>query len=1170
MTSDFGKYQLVRRLASGGMGEVYLARAPGARGFEKKVVLKRVLPHLAEEKEFLELFLDEARIAASLNHPNVAQIFDLGEVDGSWFLTMEYVPGRDLRRVLARVQERGARTLPLGLTLRIISDAAAGLDYAHKARDPDGRPLRIVHRDVSPHNVLVGFDGGVKLIDFGVAKAANRLQQTGTGLLRGKFPYMSPEQVEGVELDGRADVFSLGIVFWEVLTGTRLFRAASDAATVRLVAEARVEAPSRVNPDVPAEVDALCLRALARDPDRRYPDAGAMRLALEDCLFRQRLPGSAMHLEAFMRGQFADDEELSDEGPSASAAPAEASVATRALGPTRQGRVGSAGTAPPEPETQATVSVRTQALLLELVGRKTNLAVPQTRFIGRRAELDALSRRFDQGARLVTLTGPGGTGKTRLANGYAESRLGSMGHHGGAWWCDLTEAEDTEGILHAVGRALKVPLSPGRSTAELVQQLAAAIARMGEVLLVFDNLEQVVPHAAATVGEFLQQAEQARFLATSRERLGLPGEVLFEVPPLDEQDAVALFLDRAQKVRPGYAPGDEDRDAIREIVRQLDGLPLAIELAAARMGVLSPAQLAQRLPRRFELLKGQDPTKTPRQATLKGAIDWSWRLLQPWEQSALAQLAAFRGGFSLEAAEAVVSLEPWPQAPWVLDVVHTLQAKSLVRTTSPPSRPDEVRFGLLESIRAYAVEKLRDADGEAAAWARHADHYLPLGLALARAADGPDGLDALDRLQLERDNLLQAFQRAVEWKEVDPDWARRAVQAVVALAPLMLTRGPFSAQLAMFDAALHKAQGTRVDPLLLARAHSERGRARQMRGRFAESIDDFRRALELLGAQATDEARGEQGRLYHFIANAERLLGQKQKAEEGFRRALDVLRSVSDRHGEARALGGLASLEQELGAVEDASRHYQRALAILRDVGDRRFEGVVLGNLGALEQDRGRVEEARARYDEALAIHQQVGNRRSEGVVLANLGALHRDAGRPHEARAHYRRAVSIHREVGDRRFWAIGLCALAGLEHEAGALSDAQLKYEQALEVFREVGDRGFEGLGMALLAAVLADLKDGRTAARCLQAAHKRLDEAGDEALSGALEVLQAHVAMAAAEGVSPAEAEQLRQAARARLEAVHAPMADGGPSLAQSSAHVRDALRCLSRRHPEAPVP
>lgn len=304
MAVPFGKYQLLRKIASGGMGQVFLALERGA-GFERLVVLKLILPHLAEDEDFLEMFLDEARLVARLAHPNLITILDLSEIDGRHCLAMEYVQGDDVRRLDKFARTQG-RSLPVGLVLRIIAEAAAGLHYAHQARDPQGQPLRLVHRDVSPQNILVGFDGGVKVIDFGVAKAAGSASHTATGVLKGKYPYMSPEQANGMPVDARSDLFALGVVLWELLTNRRLFKGESDLMTLRLVRDCQVPPPSQLNPKLPPGLDALVLKALAPTPEGRFPDCGAFRLAIEDYILQYQLPASNAHLSAWLRELYAE------------------------------------------------------------------------------------------------------------------------------------------------------------------------------------------------------------------------------------------------------------------------------------------------------------------------------------------------------------------------------------------------------------------------------------------------------------------------------------------------------------------------------------------------------------------------------------------------------------------------------------------------------------------------------------------------------------------------------------------------------------------------------------------------------------------------------------------------------------------------------------------------
>ncbi|HLU66195.1 MAG TPA: serine/threonine-protein kinase [Kofleriaceae bacterium] len=276
----FGRYELLRRIAHGGMAELFAARMSGAGGFEKTVALKRILPELAGDRQFVAMFLDEARIAATLNHPNVVQVYDIDSVDGQYYISMEYLRGLDLGVVTKALRAR-QRTLPLPLALRIIMDVASGLHHAHEKRDVHNRPLGIIHRDVSPRNVFLTEDGVVKLVDFGIAKARDRLAVTRTGTVKGKFPYMAPEQIAEHAIDRRADVFSLGVLLWEVTCGRRLFTGATDYVVLRKILHQPVPRPSEVVPGYPPALERIVMRALARDPDQRTASAEALRGELE-------------------------------------------------------------------------------------------------------------------------------------------------------------------------------------------------------------------------------------------------------------------------------------------------------------------------------------------------------------------------------------------------------------------------------------------------------------------------------------------------------------------------------------------------------------------------------------------------------------------------------------------------------------------------------------------------------------------------------------------------------------------------------------------------------------------------------------------------------------------------------------------------------------------------
>ncbi len=289
----FGRYQLLEKIAAGGMAEVYRARMRGEEGFEKIVAIKRILPHMADNDDFITMFIDEAKLAAQLTHNNIIHIYDLGKEDAYHYIAMEYVEGKDLRSILKTASEKGF-PLPVDLALFIASKVANALDYAHRRMGLDGKELNLVHRDVSPQNVLISFEGDIKLCDFGIAKAATKVQQTQAGALKGKLQYMSPEQAWGKKVDRRTDIFSLGIVLFEMLAGERLFSGDTDLTILEQVRDARSEAPSLKNPEVPKKVDQIVLKALAKNPQDRYQNASEMEKDINSVLYSfQPAPGPA-------------------------------------------------------------------------------------------------------------------------------------------------------------------------------------------------------------------------------------------------------------------------------------------------------------------------------------------------------------------------------------------------------------------------------------------------------------------------------------------------------------------------------------------------------------------------------------------------------------------------------------------------------------------------------------------------------------------------------------------------------------------------------------------------------------------------------------------------------------------------------------------------------------
>jgi serine/threonine protein kinase len=295
-----GKYQLIRQLATGGMAEVFLARTSGPMGFEKQLVLKRVLPHLALDPSFVQMFLGEATLAARLTHPNIVHIFDFGEIDGAYYLAMEYIDGPSLRKLLDDALKLGG-PLPPAICARIISAACEGLAFAHDFKDPaTGKPLDIVHRDISPDNILLSRQGAVKVVDFGIAKATGQQHRTQTGIIKGKLAYMPPEQIRNDQLDRQVDVYALGVVFYELLTGYRPFNADTDVSLMHTILFDPPTPAAQHRPELPQPIQHIIERATARQRSQRYPDCLAFQAALEEYLLSTGKPVTTGHIAQFI------------------------------------------------------------------------------------------------------------------------------------------------------------------------------------------------------------------------------------------------------------------------------------------------------------------------------------------------------------------------------------------------------------------------------------------------------------------------------------------------------------------------------------------------------------------------------------------------------------------------------------------------------------------------------------------------------------------------------------------------------------------------------------------------------------------------------------------------------------------------------------------------------
>lgn len=686
-------------------------------------------------------------------------------------------------------------------------------------------------------------------------------------------------------------------------------------------------------------------------------------------------------------------------------------------------------------------------------------------FVGRETELQALSRRFGSHSRLVTLQGAGGIGKTRLAIRYGWSSLDSW--PGGVWFCDLSKARNIEGIAAAVGEGIGVPLGAGDAMA----QLGHAIASRGQCLVILDNFEQVVEHAADTVWSWSARAPEARFLVTSRERLKVQGEDVQPIDPLSLERGVELFLDRARLRRPIEIDGPEG-SSVREVVRLMDGIPLAIELAAARLPVMTPAQMADRISERFRLLAGSG---AGRHATLRAAIDGSWELLQPWEKAAFAQCAVFEGGFTLDAAESVLDLSPWPGAPWMVDVIQSLVDKSMLRSWVARAESDAVRaamrFGTLVSLQDYAREKL-SADGQVpggmsgasvveAIERRHAEWFARFGQDDAiEALELHGGVERRRILAEELDNLMAACRRMIRRDE-----GKLAIALYRAASAVIDFKGPHAVAVQLGA----QLEALTMDPEDRARLLLAFGNAHMRTGGLADASSKLEESLAI---QRQLGNRRSEGRALAAIGSLRIYQGKIEEARELLEAALAIHREVGDRRSEGEALGNLGIPYFESGRLEEAGAFYESGIAVHREVGNRRSEGIVVASLGNVRQAQRRFDEAEDCFRAALAIHREVGNRRLEGNALGHLGSVYSAQERNDDAREHYEAALAILREVGYRRFEGVALEHLANLAYSQGNMNEARRLYESARTIHHEVNNRRAEGVTLGLLGKTcLAD---------------------------------------------------------------------------------------------------
>ncbi len=763
------------------------------------------------------------------------------------------------------------------------------------------------------------------------------------------------------------------------------------------------------------------------------------------------------------------------------------------------------------------LSERTFPAAKTLSGRPTNLPAPATSFIGREREIRDLSAVLrDPAARLVTLTGTGGTGKTRLSLRIAAELLGDF--EGGAWFVELSEARSAEDVGGAVARAMGVTLNSADVPTERV---ATALEFRKPLLLLLDNFEQVAAFAPETVGLWRKRAPEARFLVTSRSILGLEGETEFEVPPLgvpetsgasrgtarlEAYDGVRLFLERAREADARFRPDSGMIPAIAELVGRLEGIPLAIEMAAARMKVLKPAEILARLDQRFQVLRSTRRDLPARQQTLLGAIDWSYDLLSPWEKSAFQQLGAFRGGFFLEDAEAVLDLAAFPEAPDPITAVQTLREKSFLRSV-----PSEfgTRFGMYLSLQEYGQQKWSEATSQADRLAlerRHGERAVAEAERQGERLNGHDVREALARQEADIENVFAAHERALArgdgalaarallavvrmmeargrgndilgrleavWRAADAIAPELRVHLAGAMVPLLRAagRGDKAGEVARTGVTVAEATG---QPGLVARSLI----ALHLSGILAhleDSIGAVRRAVDLL--QGIGDARGlweaRSALATHDSTNnvpaslaAYRELG----AECGARG--DIWREAVCLYGQARNLDLLSRRREALVAVERAGKTFEA-------VGDRRNVIQSATLRGWLFSRLGDIPEARRCLRESISLLRESGDREGLALALHTLGNIEADWKFYAEAREHLEEGLRMTRDSAHRRLASRFLCALGNVYSQTSEQQLARSALDEAFTIAGSIGYALGQGLASSFLVQVHSAVGDHEAA--------------------------------------------------------------------------------------------
>ncbi|MBI3659152.1 tetratricopeptide repeat protein [Candidatus Acetothermia bacterium] len=735
-----------------------------------------------------------------------------------------------------------------------------------------------------------------------------------------------------------------------------------------------------------------------------------------------------------------------------------------------------------------------------------NLPQQLTSFIGRGREMGEIRRLItDVEAhhaaplqRLVTLTGVGGCGKTRLGLQIASHLLKEYAD--GVWWVELASLTDPNLVVQAIASALGVKEQAGR-------QLLATVAdylHAKQVLLVLDNCEHLIEACAKVVQELLKACPKLQMLVTSREPLGILGETVWQVPPLSVPDtpslpsvgaelvsalqkyeSVSLFVERARANESKFRLSEENAQAIAQVCSQLDGIPLAIELAAARVRALSVEQIAARLDDRFHLLTGGNRAALPRHQTLQATMDWSYQLLSEKEQALLRRLSVFAGGWTLEAAEAVCADE-LIQSQEVLKLLMHLVDKSLVLVEK---RGEALRYKLLETVRQYGAEKLKEAGETECMQSRHLDFYLKLAEEAEPELTGPKQKEYLDLLEQEHDNLRVTIAWAQEGEQL-----KKGLRLAGALGRFWLVRGYWMEGQKMLSQVLEREVILSIE--LKAKAYEWAGILMYEQGGYEIAKQLLNQSLDM------HQKMGEQSDIAHIL-NSLGMIAHRQGdyivAHNFYGQSLAIMQKLGDKRGIAQSLVNLGNVVELQGDYTTAKKLYQQGLAICQELGFKRGISASLNNLGNIADEQNDYVAAHSFYEQSLVIKREIGEKNGIAISLNNLGVVAEKQRDYAMAQSFYEHSLLIRRELGDKRGIALSLHNLGVVARKQSKHKSAQSLLKQGLVIRREIGDKYNSIISLENLAQLACTQKQTEWAVQLFGAA-EALREALGSPLSAA----------------------------------------------------------------------